>query len=63
MRELREDIDAKIILGNIYHLYLRPGLDVIRGAGGLHKFNSWNRPILLQIRGGFRCFLCHQTAN
>lgn len=40
MRELREDIDAKIILGNTYHLYLRPGLDVIRGAGGLHKFNS-----------------------
>lgn len=55
MRELREDIDAKIILGNTYHLYLRPGLDVIRGAGGLHKFNSWNRPILTDS-GGFQVF-------
>ncbi len=45
-RELRDDIDAKIILGNTYHLYLRPGLDIIRGAGGLHKFNGWERPIL-----------------
>lgn len=55
MRELREDIDAKIILGNTYHLYLRPGLDVIRGAGGLHKFNSWDRPILTDS-GGFQVF-------
>lgn len=55
MRELREDIDAKIILGNTYHLYLRPGLDVIRGAGGLHKFNSWNHPILTDS-GGFQVF-------
>ncbi len=55
MRELREDIDAKIILGNTYHLYLRPGLDVIRGAGGLHRFNSWNRPILTDS-GGFQVF-------
>lgn len=55
MRELREDIDAKIILGNTYHIYLRPGLDVIRGAGGLHKFNSWNHPILTDS-GGFQVF-------
>lgn len=55
MRELRDDIDAKIILGNTYHLYLRPGLDIIRGAGGLHKFNSWNRPILTDS-GGFQVF-------
>ena len=46
MRELREDIDAKIILGNTYHLYLRPGLDILRQAGGLHRFNGWERPIL-----------------
>lgn len=55
MRELREDIDAKIILGNTYHLYLRPGLEVIKGAGGLHKFNSWNLPILTDS-GGFQVF-------
>lgn len=55
MCELREDIDAKIILGNTYHLYLRPGLEVIKGAGGLHKFNSWNLPILTDS-GGFQVF-------
>ncbi len=55
MRELREDIDAKIILGNTYHLYLRPGLEVIKGAGGLHKFNSWNLPVLTDS-GGFQVF-------
>lgn len=53
--ELRDDIDAKIILGNTYHLYLRPGLDVLRQAGGLHKFNSWDRPILTDS-GGFQVF-------
>ena len=53
--ELKEDIDAKIILGNTYHLYLRPGLDVLRKAGGLHKFNSWDRPILTDS-GGFQVF-------
>lgn len=53
--ELRDDIDAKIILGNTYHLYLRPGLDILRKAGGLHKFNSWNRPILTDS-GGFQVF-------
>ncbi|MDE6272683.1 MAG: tRNA guanosine(34) transglycosylase Tgt [Muribaculaceae bacterium] len=54
-RELRDDIDAKIILGNTYHLYLRPGLDIIQRAGGLHKFNGWERPILTDS-GGFQVF-------
>ncbi|MDE7380606.1 MAG: tRNA guanosine(34) transglycosylase Tgt [Muribaculaceae bacterium] len=54
-RELREDINAKIILGNTYHLYLRPGLDILRKAGGLHKFNGWERPILTDS-GGFQVF-------
>lgn len=53
--ELREDIDAKIILGNTYHLYLRPGLEILRKAGGLHKFNGWERPILTDS-GGFQVF-------
>lgn len=55
MHELKDDIDAKIILGNTYHLYLRPGLDILRQAGGLHKFNSWDRPILTDS-GGFQVF-------
>lgn len=54
-RELRDDIDAKIILGNTYHLYLRPGLDVMHKAGGLHKFMGWERPILTDS-GGFQVF-------
>ena len=53
--ELRDDIDAKIILGNTYHLYLRPGMEVIEKAGGLHKFNGWERPILTDS-GGFQVF-------
>ena len=53
--ELKNDIDAKIILGNTYHLYLRPGLEVLKAAGGLHKFNSWARPILTDS-GGFQVF-------
>ncbi len=53
--ELKNDINAKIILGNTYHLYLRPGLEVLRKAGGLHKFNSWDRPILTDS-GGFQVF-------
>ena len=52
---LKEDIKAQIILGNTYHLYLRPGLDVLEGAGGLHKFNMWNKPILTDS-GGFQVF-------
>lgn len=62
MRELREDIDAKIILGNTYHLYLRPGLDILRQAGGLHKFNGWDRPILTDS-GDSRCFLLPPTVS
>ena len=54
-RELRDDIKAQIILGNTYHLYLRPGLDVLRKASGLHKFNGWDRPILTDS-GGFQVF-------
>ena len=54
-KELKEDIGAQIILGNTYHLYLRPGLDTLRKAGGLHKFESWDRPILTDS-GGFQVF-------
>jgi queuine tRNA-ribosyltransferase len=54
-RDLVNDINAEIILGNTYHLYLRPGLDVIRQAGGLHKFCSWDKPILTDS-GGFQVF-------
>ncbi len=53
--ELRDDIKAQIILGNTYHLYLRPGIDVLEKAGGLHKFNGWERPILTDS-GGFQVF-------
>lgn len=53
--ELRDDVKAQVILGNTYHLYLRPGLDVLRQAGGLHKFNGWERPILTDS-GGFQVF-------
>ena len=59
-RDLREDIKAQIILGNTYHLYLRPGLDIINKAGGLHKFISWNRPILTDS-GGFQVFSLTQN--
>ena len=55
MRELELDIKAQIILGNTYHLYLRPGLSILEQAGGLHKFNSWNKPILTDS-GGFQVF-------
>ncbi len=53
--ELAEDIQAQIILGNTYHLYLRPGLDILKEAGGLHRFISWERPILTDS-GGFQVF-------
>ena len=53
--ELREQVKAQIILGNTYHLYLRPGLDTLRKAGGLHMFNTWDRPILTDS-GGFQVF-------
>ena len=55
MTELKTDIKAQIILGNTYHLYLRPGLDILEKAGGLHRFNSWEGPILTDS-GGFQVF-------
>jgi queuine tRNA-ribosyltransferase len=54
-RDLTEDIDAKIILGNTYHLYLRPGTEILKTAGGLHNFMSWNRPLLTDS-GGYQVF-------
>ncbi|MBO4610571.1 MAG: tRNA guanosine(34) transglycosylase Tgt [Bacteroidales bacterium] len=54
-RDLKEDVKAEIILGNTYHLYLRPGLGILREAGGLHKFENWDRPILTDS-GGFQVF-------
>ncbi len=54
-RELKDDIKAQIILGNTYHLYLRPGLEILEKAGGLHKFNGWDKPILTDS-GGFQVF-------
>lgn len=53
--ELRDDIKAQIILGNTYHLYLRPGTEILYKAGGLHKFNGWEKPILTDS-GGFQFF-------
>ena len=53
--ELSDDVKAQIILGNTYHLYLRPGIDILEKAGGLHKFNGWERPILTDS-GGFQVF-------
>ena len=54
-RDLTEDINAKIILGNTYHLYLRPGTEILKAAGGLHKFMSWDRPMLTDS-GGYQVF-------
>ncbi len=54
-RDLKDDIQAQIILGNTYHLYLRPGLEVLEQAGGLHKFNGWDRPILTDS-GGYQVY-------
>ncbi len=54
-RELKEDIKAQIILGNTYHLYLRPGLDTLERAGGLHRFNGWDGPILTDS-GGYQVY-------
>ena len=59
-KDLREDVHAQIILGNTYHLYLRPGLDILRQAGGLHRFTSWDRPILTDS-GGFQVFSLAQS--
>jgi len=55
LRDLREEVKARIILGNTYHLYLRPGLDILRAAGGLHRFNGWDRPILTDS-GGYQVY-------
>lgn len=54
-RDLKEDIQAQIILGNTYHLYLRPGLKTLEQAGGLHKFNGWDKPILTDS-GGYQVY-------
>ena len=61
-RDLAEDIKAEIILGNTYHLHLRPGLDTLRKAGGLHKFESWDKPILTDS-GGFQVFSLTQISK
>lgn len=55
MRDVDQDIKARIILGNTYHLYLRPGLDILREAGGLHGFNGWRKPILTDS-GGYQVY-------
>ena len=55
LHELKDDVKAQIILGNTYHLYLRPGLDVLEAAGGLHRFNGFDRPMLTDS-GGFQVF-------
>lgn len=54
-RELKEDVKAEIILGNTYHLYLRPGLEILEKSGGLHGFNGWDRPILTDS-GGYQVY-------
>jgi queuine tRNA-ribosyltransferase len=54
-QDLLNDVDAKIILGNTYHLYLRPGTEILKAAGGLHKFNGWHRPILTDS-GGYQVY-------
>ncbi|RUA24528.1 MAG: tRNA guanosine(34) transglycosylase Tgt, partial [Bacteroidetes bacterium] len=60
IKELSEDTKAQIILGNTYHLFLRPGLDIIEAAGGLHKFNGWNGPILTDS-GGYQVYSLSET--
>ncbi|HKB45342.1 MAG TPA: tRNA guanosine(34) transglycosylase Tgt, partial [Chitinophagaceae bacterium] len=54
-QQLMNDVKAQIILGNTYHLYLRPGLDVLENGGGLHRFMNWNKPILTDS-GGYQVF-------
>ncbi|MFX9058069.1 tRNA guanosine(34) transglycosylase Tgt, partial [Acinetobacter baumannii] len=54
-RQLKEEVKAEIILGNTYHLYLRPGTEILETAGGLHKFNGWDKPILTDS-GGYQVF-------
>ncbi len=59
-RELLEDVKAQIILGNTYHLYLRPGLEILQKAGGLHQFNGWQKPLLTDS-GGYQVFSLSAT--
>ncbi|MDR3273213.1 MAG: tRNA guanosine(34) transglycosylase Tgt [Flavobacteriaceae bacterium] len=59
-RELKNDVRAQIILGNTYHLYLRPGTEILHQAGGLHRFINWDRPILTDS-GGYQVFSFSQT--
>ena len=59
IKDIKEEINPDIILGNTYHLYLRPGLDVLKTAGGLHKFNGWNKPILTDS-GGYQVYSLSQ---
>ncbi|MDR1225679.1 MAG: tRNA guanosine(34) transglycosylase Tgt [Prevotellaceae bacterium] len=59
-RDLKEEVRAEIILGNTYHLYLRPGLEVLEAAGGLHKFSAWDRPVLTDS-GGYQVFSLSNT--
>ncbi len=61
-KELKDDVKAQIILGNTYHLYLRPGLDIIKQAGGLHKFNTWDKPILTDS-GGYQVYSLTDRRN
>src|SRR4051812_15785458 len=61
-RELKEDIQAQIILGNTYHLYLRPGLEVLEKAGGIHRFNGWTKPILTDS-GGYQVYSMSEIRN
>ena len=56
LKDLKDDIQAQIILGNTYHLYLRPGTDILEKAGGLHKFNGFDRPMLTDSGGFPKCF-------
>lgn len=55
IRDIKQEVDAQIILGNTYHLFLRPGLEILEAVGGLHKFNGWDRPILTDS-GGFQVY-------
>jgi len=61
MAELQSEVGAQIILGNTYHLYLRPGVDTLEHAGGLHRFNGWGGPILTDS-GGFPVFSSRSPA-
>src|SRR6201991_9622 len=62
-QQLKEDVQARIILGNTYHLYLRPGLEVLEAAGGLHRFNGWDRPILTDSGGYHGVFFTRAREN